>query len=283
MSGPGATMYSAGWDVTLRDRIDEANKQNIADMNAIGGSLSDTIAQGLGLYSDPSHQQQFNEAYAKANELMNNSRVAPGSVDFSNYNPYMSMGSNAANELQALSGLTGLNSQQIYDRYLNNSATQAQLDQGNRQINSNYAAQGLLGSGALLKALQSYGQDVATQGIGRAQQNLYNMTQLGAQAANQYTQGLLNKYQTDQQAALGGLQNQANLYGQQVNLLGQQNQAYNTQANFLANLAGTNAQLQAQAANQRQSSLANSATKYTQTDQMGWGGARGSMNTSYRG
>lgn len=283
MADPRATMYSAGWDVTLRDRIDEANKQNIADMNAIGGNLNNTIAQGLGLYNDPSHQAQFDQAYAKANELMNNSKINPGSVDFSNYQPYMDLGRSAATEAGNLITGNGITSADVYNRYLANPAVQAEMDMGNRQLTSNYAARGLLGSGGLLKALNEYGQGVASRGLGQAQQNLYRLAELGSNSANQYATGLLNKYTTDQQSALGALQNTTNIYGQQVNALNSQNQALNTQANFLSSLAGTNAQLQAQAANQRQSSLANSATRYTQTDQMGWGGARGSLNTRYSG
>lgn len=303
-------LHSSTANLTDRKLIDEANAAQKADINAATGSLQDRIAQGLSLYNQPGSQDQFNQAFEKAQELINSPDYQAGNVDLSNYNPYMNMGSLAANELSALSGLAyatpkegamagydaegrlilapggvdvrpGMSSADVYARYLNNPAVQAQMDLGNRQINANAAAKGMLGSGAILKSLQSYGQGIAAQGLGQAQQNLFNLAQLGSQSANQYASSLLNKYSTDTQAALASKQNQTNLIGQQANLLGTQQQGQASQLGFLQSLATTQANIQAQAAQQRQSSLAGAAAKYQDVYGMGYGGTRSSVNTQY--
>jgi hypothetical protein len=275
-------LHSSTANITDRTRIDEANKLFSSEMDKILGTLSGQIDQGLGLVSGGAdNQAKFDQAFANAQGLVGQS-VQPGQVDFSNYNPYMQLGSAAANQAGLLSGaVPGMSSQDVYNAYLNNPAVQAQMDQGTRQINASNAATGSLRSGSVLKALQNYGQGIASQGIGQAQDNLYKLAGLGAQSANQYATALLNKYQTDQQAQLGSLQNQTAAVGQQANLLNAQNAGQQNQLSFLSSLANTQATLAAQAAAQRQSSLAGSATKYTDLYGMGYGGTRSTVNTQY--
>ncbi len=293
------TLFSSTVNLTDRSRIDEANQQNVLDMASIGSGLYDTITQGLGLYNQPGSQDKFNTAFQNSQDALNNYAVQPGNVDLSNYQPYMDLGRTAAAEAGALAGFNsngqlvlapggvdvrpGMSSQDVYSRYLNNPAVQAEMDLGNRQISANAAAKGLLGSGSILKSLQSYGQGVASRNIGQAQENLYKLAGLGAQSANQYAASLLNKYSTDQQSALAGKQNQTALIGQQANLLGTQQQGQASQLGFLSQLSGQNASLQAQAALQRQSSLAGSATTSSDVYGLGFGGTRTSINTKYNG
>lgn len=302
-------LHSSTANITDRTRIDEANKLFSSEMDKILGTLSGQIDQGLGLVSGGAdNQAKFDQAFANAQGLVGQS-VQPGQVDFSNYNPYMQLGNATAIQAGILSGayttnsrdglqagydsqgrlvltpggvdIRPITSQDIYNQYLNNPAVQAQMDQGTRQINASSAATGSLRSGSVLKALQSYGQGIASQGIGQAQDNLYKLAGLGAQSANQYATALLNKYQTDQQAQLGSLQNQTAAVGQQANLLNAQNAGQQNQLSFLSSLANTQATLASQAAAQRQSSLAGSATKYTDEYGMGYGGTRSSVNTQY--
>lgn len=282
-SAPELQLHDSTVNLTDRTRIDEANQQLSLDLDKILGGLSQNISQGLGLYSNSNTQGQFNAAFQNAQDALNNYNINPGNVDLSNYQPYMNVGSAAANQAANLLGFgtNPMNSQQIYDQYLNNPAVQAQLALGQRQVMANASAQGLVGSGAMLKALQSNGQGIAAQNLGQMQSNLYNLAALGAQSANQYAASLLNKYSTDQQTALGAKQNQTNLIGQQANLLGTQNNANNAQIGLLTTLGQTGANIAGQAALARQSSLAGSATKSTDTYGMGYGGIMDTKNTSF--
>ncbi len=211
-----------------------------------------------------------------------------GNVDTSQYSPFMKNGQQASDQLASLSGLGAnpMNSQQIYDQYLNNPAVQAQMQQGNQAINNSYSAKGMLGSGGLLKALNSYGQGVAAQTLGAEKSNLFNQSQLGADASNQYTGSLLNKYGTDmgaqasnqanqvagykaqgdysnnmQQNQIGAYtaeqnalnqarSNQTSLFGQQAGLFNAMSNNNSTYAGLLSSLANGSGQLSAAAINQ---------------------------------
>lgn len=268
---------------TGMNQINAANAQNVTDTNAISSSLQDAISKGLGLYLNNNSQSDYNNIMNTSNNLINNGGYTAGNVDLSGYQPYMNTGALASAEAAKLAGLgpDAYNSQQIYDRYLNNPATQFQMEQGNRQINSNAAAKGMLGSGSILKALQSYGQGIASQGLGAAQQNLYNLAGQGANAANAYAASLLNKYSTDVQASQAAKNNQTNLLGQQVSALGNNYNAANSQLGFLQSLSNTGANIQAQAANQRQSSLIGGAQRFSDKYGMGYGGIQSNLNTNY--
>lgn len=280
---PNLQLYSSVANLTDRSRIDEANNTLSSDISNILGDLNGKINQGLGIVNNAGTTNQFNTAFQNSQNALNNYAVNPGNVDLSNYNPYMQAGSAASSQLANLLGIgqNNLNSQQIYQNYLNNPAVQAQLDLGNRQVMSQAAANGLINSGATLKALQGYGQGIAAQNLGQTQQQLYQLAQLGSQAANQYASSLLNKYGIDQQTALGAKQNQTNLIGQQANLLNSQNNANQAQLGLLTSLGNTGANIAGQAALQRQSSLAGSAAKYQDTYDMGYGGIMGTLNTKF--
>jgi len=194
----------------------------------------------------------------------------PSDVDLSQLNRYMDNGNAASDRLAALSGLgpNPMNSQQIYEAYLNNPAVQAQMEQGNAAISNNYSARGLLGSGGLLKALNSYGQGVAAQTLNQAQDNLYRQAQTGASAAGQYQGSVLNKYGTDQTAntAARSIQanreaalraNQTSLIGQQANLYGSMNDAARNYASLLGTQVQTAGQLGSAAINNIGSILGN--------------------------
>lgn len=259
--------FDKGREIVASDTnaISANNAQQLTDINAILAQYTDTIQSGLQQYNQTSGGIQG--AIDKSNQLIGESTYTPGTVDMSNYRPYMDNGSLASNELAALSGLgpNALNAQQINDRYLNSAAVQAQMQQGNAQINSNYSAKGLLGSGSLLKALQGYGQGVASQTISSAQDNLYKQAQLGSQTANQYAASLLNKYSTDAQAQTAARANQATLLNGQSSLYGQMNTNNSAYSTLLGDSSNRIATIGAQAAADRQSALNNAATKTTLT------------------
>jgi len=245
--------------------INQANNQQAQDIAKVLSDYRASVQGGLNQYSNTASGLQG--SIDKSNQLIDQSTYTPGSVDLSNYQPYMQNGGLASNELAALSGLgpNALNAQQINDRYLNSAAVQAQMQQGNNQINSNYSAKGLLGSGSLLKALQGYGQGVASQTISSAQDNLYKQAQLGSQTANQYAASLLNKYATDATAQAAARGNQTALLNGQSSLYGQMNTNNSAYAGLLGDSSANAANIAANAANARQSALTNAATRSTLT------------------
>lgn len=62
------------------------------------------------------------------------------------------------------------------------------MDEGNRMINSNQSAKGLLDSGSTLKAITKYGQGLASTRIDQYLDSLYKLGQLGLGAGGLVTQ-----------------------------------------------------------------------------------------------
>lgn len=77
-----------------------------------------------------------------------------------------------------------LTSQQIQDKISNEPGYQAQLQQGEQAINNNAGAQGLVGSGAMLKQLMSFGQSTLAQFYGNTLSQLAGVAAAGQQATN---------------------------------------------------------------------------------------------------
>lgn len=279
-------------DITSYDmnQINKANQQQASDFSNIGNSIRDAIAKAMQMYAPNSNNQDtVNQAQAlgQQNNVTDFNQAAGNAAQTLNpiYSPYMQNGAQASNQLNSMLGLGAnpMNSQQIYEQYLNNPAVQAQMQQGGQAINNNYAAKGGLGSGALMKALNSFGQGVAAQQIGSVQDRLAAQAAAGATAANQYAASLLNQYGTQQQAQTNQAQNQTALLNAQ-NLANQQyGTAANNQAGILAQLTNANTNAQTQAALARQSALVNTATKVQ--DKVGYtngimGGLVNTTNTS---
>lgn len=276
---------SATYSWTDQNQINAANAQNVTDMQRIEQMMQGAVTQGLSLYNSAASTAGLQGVADQAAGMIGPNTYSPGSVDLSNYQPYMQNGALASNQLAAMQGLGAnpMSAQQIENQYLNTAAVQAQMNAGNNQINNNYSTRGGLGSGAMMRALQSYGQGIAAQTIGSAQDRLAAQAGLGATTANQYAASLLNKYNIDQTAQTAYNQNQLGLLNAQTNAYGQQAQNASAQTGFLSSLANNNAQLQAQAAANRQSALVNSASKTTQQNQ--WtagimGGTIGAANSS---
>ena len=100
--------------------------------------------------------------------------------------PYINAGDTAESALQGFLGLGG-NPQatdQAFNDYLNSTGYQFALNQGLDSVAQTKAAQGLLGSGSLVKALDSYGTGLAQQYGQQYVGNLQNLTSTGAGAAN---------------------------------------------------------------------------------------------------
>jgi len=94
--------------------------------------------------------------------------------------PYTQAGAQALN---GLLGLTGLNGGDTMAALQQDPSYQFRLNQGLDSIESGAAAQGGLLSGSTLKALNNYGQNLASQEYGNAYNRLSNIVGMGQNAA----------------------------------------------------------------------------------------------------
>lgn len=160
-------------------------------------------------------------------------------------NPYTEAGTTALDQLMGQMGANGYfnqtyTGQDIYD----DPSYQFRLDQGLNSVQSSAAAQGGLLSGATLKALQSYGQDYASQEYSNAY-NRYNADQtnrfnrlssvvgLGQNAAAQVgnagmqtSQAIANNTMAGANATAAGQVASANNWANTANNLGSMATAY---------------------------------------------------------
>lgn len=90
----------------------------------------------------------------------------------------------AGGQLASMLGLNGSQGQnQAFQNWQNSTGYQFGLNQGMQSINGNAAAQGLLGSGATGKALETYGQNYANTQYGNYTNLLQSLLNSGNQSA----------------------------------------------------------------------------------------------------
>ena len=122
--------------------------------------------------------------------------------------------------LQAQQALLGLQGQPAADaamaQFQQSPGYQFQMDEGQRAVESSAAAQGLLRSGATLKALQERGQGLANQDFGNYYNRLMDLSRLGQNSA---AGGAATAGQAAN-AALGGANAQSSIYGDVAKNLG---------------------------------------------------------------
>jgi hypothetical protein len=124
--------------------------------------------------------------------------------------------------------LLGLNGPDAATTAMGNFTTspgyQFQLEQGLRAVDAGAAAQGMLRSGATLKAEQEYGQGLANQDFTNYYNRLFQLSSLGGNVAS----GGAANAGNSAQAALGGATAQNSIYGNAA-------QGLSSQANTLLN------------------------------------------------
>ena len=103
--------------------------------------------------------------------------------------PYINAGDSAETALNGFLGLGGdpAATQKAFNDYLNSTGYQFNLNQGLDAVNQSKAAQGLLGSGSTLKALDAYGTGLADQYGQQYVGNLQNEVSTGQNAVNGLT------------------------------------------------------------------------------------------------
>lgn len=97
---------------------------------------------------------------------------------------YLPNGGVANNAIGNLLGVTGDPTAQnnAFSNYQNSTGTQFQLDEGSKAITTNSAAKGLLNSGATLKALTKYGQNLGSTTFNNYLSQLGGLQQAGLSA-----------------------------------------------------------------------------------------------------
>lgn len=232
--------------------------------------------------------QQFNQAQGQAlggfgqsispNQNLSTSQMIQNANNVAGgYQPTASLGQNSATQLGALSGSQGADAQQsAIQGILNSPLVQGQINLGTQTINNDAAAKNMLGSGNILRDLQTFGQNTAQtavqnqmnqllgqvnagntaqQGIGNTMANLNSSTTAANNAAvNQGNVGANLALNANQQGynQQQGIAN-TNLQQQQNQLAGLQQQgALSTNLSNIANTGGQNLANLAMTGNQQQ-------------------------------
>lgn len=139
--------------------------------------------------------------------------LAAGRAGAEQFAPFQEAGVSAnADILGALQGSAG--SDQAFQNFLNSTGFQSQLSAGSQAITGNAATEGLLNSGATLKRLNTFGQDLAQGGFQNFLGNLGNVAQRGIQGAAGASQALVGSGTNAAAAAAGGRQGQQAGFGQ---------------------------------------------------------------------
>ncbi len=131
--------------------------------------------------SAASSASKASQAATAANaQTIANTQAANNAIE----KPYEDRGNAAGDEINGFLGLDGSSGQsQAFSDYLNSSGEKFQLNQGTAAIDSNAATSGLLNSGSTLKALDKYGQNVASTYSQNYLSDLATQQAAGAQAA----------------------------------------------------------------------------------------------------
>ena len=143
--------------------------------------------------------------------------------------PYSEAGTNALAPTQALLGLSGPEAaQDAMANYQQSPGFQYQFDQGMRAVQSSAAAQGMLNSGATLKALQDRGTQLGNIDFGTYYNRLLQVAQMGQNsAAGVGASGVQTGRDNAQTLMSAG--------GAQANAIGNAAQGFGNAANTYAN------------------------------------------------
>lgn len=147
-------------------------------------SLGDIIGAGSSLLGGILSKKS---GAKEAGAIRTGSREAAAKFD-----PFLGTGSAANTAIAEALGLGGPGGQaEQFQNFLDSTGFQAQLQAGSQAITGSRAARGLLGSGATLKRLTTFGQDLAQQGFSNFLGQLGGVAQRGLGAAGGAAQSLI--------------------------------------------------------------------------------------------
>lgn len=218
-----------------------------APWRAAGGQAVNALSQFYGLGGVNSAATSSGTSSGTSRQLPANGRVIPGDT---NVTPSSAGGAFTAPASQPVD----------YNQLLSNlPGYQFQMNQGNQAVQRNLAAAGLLQSGAAGKALQQYGQGVASNYAGQyvnglqslaglGQTSVANTGAVGANTANQIGSNQIyagnaqaSGYAGTANAVNSGLSGLTGLYGQYNAYQGQQNAMAGEVTGYSQSLAGPSA------------------------------------------
>jgi hypothetical protein len=131
--------------------------------------------------------------------------------------PYREAGLPSLDATQSLLGLQGPDAAAAaMANFTQSPGYQFQLDQGLRAVDAGAAEQGLLRSGATLKAEQAFGSGLAASEFGNYYNRLFELSKLGESAA---AGGVYNS-NAAASTAIGGANAQSSIYGNTASSLG---------------------------------------------------------------
>lgn len=103
----------------------------------------------------------------------------------STFSPSMGYTAQGGDMVASLLGLGGGEAQtEGLERFADSAGMDFMMEQGNRMIDSNQSAKGLLKSGSTLKALTKYGQGLGKTYLTEYMDNLFNLSNLGLGAGS---------------------------------------------------------------------------------------------------
>lgn len=192
---------------------------NSGSSGSVGGSSSPAQVADPFASQRPGYQTQLNSLMGSSGTYMGNTTAQAGQSAIAGQQVAGTSGAGSGSS-QALAQLTAL-SQPGNTFTTSDPSYQFRLDQGSENVSRSSAASGLLGSGNILAALNTYGQNMAsTEYAAQYSRDQQNVTTNLAAENQQYNQNLTGQQQ--QFSQLGAIdQNSQNIYQNNYSRLAQ--------------------------------------------------------------
>jgi hypothetical protein len=223
----------------------------------VAGAIAGAGAIGAAALSSSAQKKASNQATQQAQRATDQNIALQQQVREENrgiLSPYVNVGNQATGALNSL--MYGNDNGASLAALKQSPGYQFRLDEGNRSLNTGWAARGLLNSGAAQKAILKYGQDYASNEYGNRFNQLAQQQGVGLSAGNalagvgtNFANSASNQNNAlasvQANAALANGQATANIYGTAANALGQIGGSFISsyrppqQQNWLAGVGGT--------------------------------------------
>lgn len=184
-----ASNYAADQSAAvLRENYDKS-AQALAPWQQSGMAANNQLNALLGLQTPAStnwgaYVQGNPDALANWEAIQGTTNTQPFGGDIAKFGQYHYGADGSRRDLTSYTTNAGDAARAAFDQFRNSTGYQFRRDQGMDAVNSGYAGAGTLKSGAALKAINDYGQNMATQEFGNYAAMLGNQQSLGANAAS---------------------------------------------------------------------------------------------------
>lgn len=184
-----ASNYAADQSAAvLRENYDKS-AQALAPWQQSGMAANNQINALLGLQTPNStnwgaYVQGNPDALANWQAIQGTPAAAQFGGDMAKFGQYHYGADGSRRDLSGFTTNTGDAARAAFDQFRNSTGYQFRRDQGMDAVNSGYAGAGTLKSGAAMKAINDYGQNMATGEFANYMGMLGNQQSLGANAAS---------------------------------------------------------------------------------------------------